>query len=57
MNREENRDFVRCRYCNMYYRPDRKIFKGEKKMMEYIECPRCGNGYYQRHMERRRKYG
>ena len=43
----ENRDFTRCRFCHVYFRPQRQKVSGKKKI-EYIECPRCGNGYIQK---------
>lgn len=52
----ENNDFTRCRYCRVFFRPERRNIPGDKHH-EYIECPRCGNGYIQKRRNSRRNGG
>lgn len=50
---EPNNNFTRCRFCNLYFRPQRTVINKGKS--EYIECPRCGNGYSQKRRKFRRE--
>lgn len=51
---ENERDFVKCPYCKLYFRPDKIIVKHDRRNKrnkhKYFVCERCGNdfrgGYY-----------
>ena len=43
-NPQQDRQYFRCRYCRLYFIPEPRIVRKGRRVTQYIECPRCGNG-------------